>query len=34
VIERREPLVSAKDGLAALELAIVVGQAIERSMEK
>ena len=34
VIDRTAPLVSAEDGLAALELAIVVGQAIERSMAR
>lgn len=34
VAERSQPLVTAEDGLAALELAIQVGEAIERSMEK
>lgn len=34
VTDRAQPLVTAEDGLAALELAIQVGEAIERSMEK
>ncbi len=34
VVDRTQPLVTAEDGLAALELAIQVGEAIEKSMEK
>lgn len=34
VAERSQPLVTAEDGLAALNLAIQVGEAIERSMAK
>ena len=34
VVDRSQPLVTAEDGLAALELAIKVGEAIEKSMRQ